>query len=168
MEKSLSIEVRKGATADVEVRAGTIEELILVKDLWSEHYNSQKLNIKLPSDAFELWVASMRPAYGRYTINFVAIAKGRIVGFLSGRVRTMPAYFGGELCGYLTEICIKRQYRRKGIARDLLLTSFEWYKKQGIRRVESSVMIDNHASRKMAESVGLNPEQYLLLWTVES
>jgi ribosomal protein S18 acetylase RimI-like enzyme len=152
---------------DLTVREGTEEELDLIKGLWLDHYRSQKLNITLPPDAFEQWLVSMKPAYGRYTINFVATARGRVVGFLAGRVRTMPSYFGGGVCGYLTEICIERAYRRHGIARKLLLASFEWYKKRGIRRVESSVMIDNHASQKMAMSVGLKPEQYLLIWTAD-
>jgi len=150
------------------VRVGTIEELELIKDLWLEHYRTQKLNISLPPDAFEQWLGTMKPAYGRFTINFVATAGGRIVGFLSGRVRTMPSYFGGGVCGYLTEICVETEYRRHGLARKLLLASFDWYQSQGIRRVESSVMLDNLASQKMAMSVGLNPEQYLLIWTPDS
>jgi GNAT superfamily N-acetyltransferase len=158
----------QAAPADLEVREGTKEELELIKDLWLDHYTTQKLNITLPPDAFEQWMVSMKPAYGRYTINFVATVGGKIVGFLAGRFRTMPSYFGGGLCGYLTEICVQREYRRHGVARKLLLAAFDWYKQQGIRRVESSVMLDNHASQKMAASVGLKPEQYLLIWTADS
>jgi len=156
------------APGDLVIREGTAEELDLIKDLWLDHYQSQKLNITLPPDAFEQWLVSMKPAYGRFTINFVAAAGGKIVGFLAGRVRTMPSYFGGGLCGYLTEICVEPEYRRHGVARKLLLTSFDWYKQHGIRRVESSVMLENHASQKMAMSVGLKPEQYLLIWTADS
>lgn len=158
---------KREATGEVEVRVGTIEELALIKDLWLEHYNSQKLNIKIVPNAFELWLGSMKPTYGRYAINFVAVAKGRMVGFQAGRVRTMPAYFGGGLCGYLTEICVEPKYRRRGVARSLVHAIFEWYKQLGIQRIETAVMVDNHASRKMLESVDFQPEQYLLCWNAE-
>jgi GNAT superfamily N-acetyltransferase len=159
-----------GPTAgDVIVRLGTLNDFPRIEPLWVALYNNQReqrMLVEVPPNGFESWTSSMSAALGRFTSLFIAECEGEVVGFLAGRLRTMPPYFGGHPVGFLSEIFILEQHRKKGIARRLMLTGLEWCRAQHVSRVEAQVLMDNHASRNMCADLGAVEELVQVVWRV--
>jgi len=155
----------------IVVRTGSATDLSRVEPLWValyENQRQQRMLIEVPPDGFKSWHSSMSVAFGRFTSLFIAECQGDLIGFLAGRIRSMPPYFGGHPVGFLSEIFILEEHRKKGIARQLMLAGLEWCKAQQVRRVEAQVLIDNHPSRRMCADLGAVEELVQVVWRVDS
>jgi len=131
-----------------------------------QNQREQRMLVEVPPNGFESWHSSMAVAFGRFTSLFIAESEGELIGFLAGRIRTMPPYFGGYPVGFLSEIYILEQHRKKGIARRLMLAGLEWCRTQQVSRVEAQVLMDNRASRNMCADLGAVEELVQVVWRV--
>ena len=157
------------AASEFTIRSGILDDFQRIEPLWVALYKNQHeqgMLVDVPPNGFESWRSSMSVAYGRFTSVFIAERGHELIGFLAGRIRTMPPYFGGHPVGFLSEIFILKQYRKKGIARRLMLAGLEWCRSQGVTRVEGQVLMDNEASRKMCADLGAVEELVQVVWNV--
>jgi GNAT superfamily N-acetyltransferase len=154
----------------VLVRSGTLDDLPRIESMWVALYNNQReqrMLVEVPPNGFESWSSSMSVAFDRFTSLFIAEYEGELIGFLAGRIRVMPPYFGGKAVGFLSEIFILPQHRKRGIARRLMLAGLEWCKTQQVNRVEAQVLMDNKASRGMCADLGAVEELVQVVWNLD-
>jgi len=103
------------AATDIVIRTGTLDDLSRIEPMWVALYQNQReqrMLVEVPPNGFESWHSSMAVAFGRFTSLFIAESEGELIGFLAGRIRTMPPYFGGYPVGFLSEIYILEQHRK--------------------------------------------------------
>lgn len=121
--------------------------------------------LQLPERAFEAWLKSIQPFLGRFASVVVAEMDGQIVGFVAGRVRTLPPYFGSTTVGAISEVFVSEQYRGHRIGERLLEFALKWYEDQQIARVELQVVSGNPGGIRFYRRLGWHDELHQMVWT---
>jgi len=152
------------------VREASAKELPCLEELWKALYQHQSVHgmqIKVPEAAFVSWVEGLKPVLGRFATVIIAESSGVLVGFLAGRVRMLPPYFGGEQVGFIGEVFVSAKHRSKGIGERMLTAAVEWYRERSIRRVELQVFSKNPRAFAFYERLGRKRELVQLTFDVD-
>jgi ribosomal protein S18 acetylase RimI-like enzyme len=150
------------------VRFATADEIARLEPLWIELYDHQSQHgmlLSLPPTAFDAWTKSIVPSLGRFAVVVVGEQGGKIVGFVAGRIRALPPYFGSGAIGTISEVYVRPQYRSAGIGRRLLARAVDWFSHQQIRRIELQVVAGNPAAVHFYEQLGWHKELVQMVWT---
>jgi ribosomal protein S18 acetylase RimI-like enzyme len=78
----------------------------------------------------------------------VAIRNNEIVGFTIGLIRNAPFYSPHQKIGFVCEMFVETEFRRKGIGKNLSLQLFKWFKRKEIKRIELDVDTKNLKAMK--------------------
>jgi GNAT superfamily N-acetyltransferase len=132
-----------------------------------EHQRAHGMVIELPDGAYQSWAASFQPLLERFTFVFVAAEADSLVGFLAGRMRSLPAHFGGQQVGHFSELFVADSHRRRGIADELLTTGINWFRERGIHRIDLPVLVKNSEARAFYLRHGWVEELVQMVWQEE-
>jgi GNAT superfamily N-acetyltransferase len=152
----------------VEIRLATPDEIPRLEPLWRELYAHQAghgMLLQLPESAFDAWVASIAPFVGRFAVVVVALDGREAVGFVAGRVRSLPPYFGAGQVGAIGEVYVREHHRGGGLGRRLVERAVEWYRENGLSRVELQVVAGNPEAVRFYERIGWTQELVQMVWT---
>jgi GNAT superfamily N-acetyltransferase len=150
------------------LRHANVEELEQIQPLWQALYRHQfehGMLLQLPEGAYDAWLKSIRPFLGRFASVVVAELNGEIVGFVAGRIRTLPPYFGAATIGAISEVFVSDQYRSRGIGQRLLEFALKWFEDQQITRVELQVVAGNPDGIRFYRQLGWHEELLQMVWT---
>ena len=171
--------------ADHLIRHVAEDDWPRLRPLWQrlyEHQRAHGMMLELPSDAFELWRASLQPLLGRFAFVLLAeeqnladgsgltdgpglaVGPGALLGFVAGRVRSQPSYFGGQPAGFVSELFVEEAQRSRGVARALLDESVKWFGERGVGRIELQVLVDNAEAREFYRRRGWKEELVQTVW----
>lgn len=157
----------KGKQASIIVRLAERNELARIEPLWRALYDHQKATgmfLDVPPDAYQHWAASLRPVLGRFACLLVAEREGEIIGFLAGRIRSLPQYFGGYPVGFISEVFVHNSYRNQGVGAELVTGAVGWFAENGITRVELQVIMNNEPARRLYRHLGWREELVQMVW----
>lgn len=152
------------------IRLASGDELARVEPLWLALYEHQRANgmiLELPPNAYEHWAASLKPLLGRFACLLFAESEAQLVGFLVGRVRSLPQYFGGYPVGFISEVFTEDAHRGRGIGSLLVTRAVSWFEQCGITRAELQVIINNEGARKLYRRLGWRDELVQMVWQKE-
>lgn len=152
----------------LEVRLAGADEIRGIEPLWRELYRHQSehgMRLALPDSAFEAWVQSVVPFLGRFSVVVLAVDDGEQAGFVAGRTRTLPPYFGAGQVGAISEVFVGQRWRRLGVGRRLVERTIQWYREQEISRVELQVVSGNPEAVRFYERLGWQQELVQMIWT---
>jgi GNAT superfamily N-acetyltransferase len=144
-------------TGDIHVRLGNADDLARLEAMWLDLYDIQKkqgMQLRIPEDGFQHWANGLRAVLGRFACLFVVEHGSDLVGFLAGRVRTPPPYFGTMPVGFISEIYVKGECRGIGAGSKLIEEASAWFRDQGITRLELQVLSANHNARHVYQKLG--------------
>lgn len=153
--------VERARMEPVLIHEADVAMLERVGPLWTalyEHQSAHGMLVQVPPNGFQLWRDGLRSLLGRFAVVWVAERGGAVVGFLCGRVRVLPSYFGGGNVGFVSDVYVSPECRGGGIGRRLLGTAIEWYEGRGIRRVELQVIAGNPGARELYLDMGWKDE----------
>lgn len=153
--------------SELVLRHAVAEDMARIKPLWHALYQHQfehGMLLRLPEDAFEAWLKSIVPFLGRFASVVVAESGAEIVGFVAGRIRTLPPYFGTATIGTISEVFVSDSLRGGGIGRRLLAFALEWYTAQQITRVELQVVAGNPDGIRFYRQLGWHEELLQMVW----
>jgi len=154
----------------VSIRMGSVDDLETLRSPWQVLYAHQiehGLLVRLPGDAFEKWVASLRGVLGRFACLFIAESGDEPTGFLTGRIRSLPSYYGGDPVGYVSDVYVIPGARGSGTGRQLLTAASHWFHERGIRRMELQVIPGNEQAREFYTALGWKEELLQMVYTIE-
>jgi GNAT superfamily N-acetyltransferase len=116
------------------------------------------MRLQVPPGAFQAWKESLTPVLGRFAQ--VTIAKLEVVpiGFLAGRIRALPPYFGKGQVGTITEVFVTDELRNRRIGRQMLEFATSWYRANGVQRLELQVLAGNPDAVRFYEGLGWKQE----------
>lgn len=157
-------------TAGFSLRMAMAEDLPQLDGLWRALYRQQHetgMLLTVPQDGFDAWVASLSPMLGRFAMVVLAEYEGRIAGFLAGRVRALPAYFGGQPAGFVSDVYVDPDFRRRGIAEAMVHAGIQWFEESGITRIELQVVVANEDARRLYRRLGWKEELLQMVWQNE-
>jgi ribosomal protein S18 acetylase RimI-like enzyme len=152
------------------LRYGTAADLPRVAPLWwafYEHQLAHGMPLPIAEDGFQAWHDSMVAVLGRFAVLVVAESEGAIVGFIAGRVRTIPRHHGGTVAGLLTELYVLGSHRRSRLGRRLLSFAIRWFVDQGITRVEGQVLVANPEAMRLYRELGCYEEFVQILFDTD-
>jgi GNAT superfamily N-acetyltransferase len=149
------------------VRHAVATDLEHVKPLWEALYRHQVehgMLLAMPAEAYVAWEKSILTMLGRFAVLVVAEREGQLVGFVAGRVRTLPPYFGSAVIGTLSEVFVDQAHRTAGIGRQLVALAIEWFGARQITRVELQVVAGNPDAIRFYRQLGWREELLQLVW----
>jgi ribosomal protein S18 acetylase RimI-like enzyme len=151
----------------VEIRLAGGDDLPSVEPMWLALYEHQRANgmiLELPPNAYGHWAASLRPLLGRFACLFLAESEANAVGFLAGRIRSLPQYFGGYPVGFISDVFVSETHRSLGIGGQMVSRAINWFEQSGIARVELQVITNNEGAQKLYRSMGWRDELVQMVW----
>jgi ribosomal protein S18 acetylase RimI-like enzyme len=161
------METEEAMAGEYLVRAGTSADLPRLETHWLALYQHQTSNgmlLAVPADAFHHWTASLAPILERFACLFVAEKERELVGFLAGRIRTLPAYFGGSQTGFISEVYVAERDRGHGLGRKLVQQATGWFQQLGLTRIELQVLMNNTPARELYRRLGWTEELVQMVW----
>ncbi|NHJ02696.1 MAG: GNAT family N-acetyltransferase [Candidatus Heimdallarchaeota archaeon] len=145
-------------TQDVKIRQMTIDDIINVYKLGKQAFIDEKKADK--SYVYSYWslMAVAHITQENIELAYVAETNGRLIGFALGH----PQYEHISDVGYLEWLAVSKEFRRKGIATQLVNHLLAAYKEKGVPKVvtdvkgtneESSTLFQEKLGFKLKESV---------------
>lgn len=74
---------------------------------------------------------------------FIAIEKDKVVGIIVGKIYRTLRVAGYERRGYLSNLYVKPEFRKKGIGGKLFKTAIDWLKKKKSKAVTLEIHTEN-------------------------
>lgn len=152
---------------DIVIRHAAPADLERIQPLWHALYKHQfehGMLLRLPEGAYDAWLQSMLPFLGRFANIVIAELDGEVIGFVAGRIRTLPPYFGSATVGAISEVFVSESRRGGGIGRRILAAALEWFKEQEITRVELQVVAGNPEGIRFYRQLGWHQELVQMVW----
>ena len=85
---------------------------------------------------------------------FVADGDGQLLGYIVAGVSDYPPIYLLKNHGHIGAISVTASARRLGIGTKLLDAALDWFRTQGLQRVECGVAVENPVSRAFWEEMG--------------
>lgn len=145
------------------------EDLLIIKDYYvrlDQYFRSLGMNMPEPEDPGQAWLDSFQRILGKYAMVHIAEMDGEVVGFILGRIKRIPEYWGGVMVGLLSDMFIDKKARRRGVARELLRLAAAWMRERDVHSLEIQVMHENEAAQKLFAEMGFKTEFHSirLMW----
>ena len=97
------------------------------------------------------------------SVLLVAVVADNVVGFIVGEILDEIPVFTLTRYGFLHDLWVEPPFRRRGIARALLIESIAKFKARGISQIRGDTAGKNHESRAMLESLGFHASTILMV-----
>ena len=110
-------------SSEVVIRLGAAEDIARLRPLWEALYVDQQqkgMVLTVPPGAFDAWAAALTPVVNRFGCVALAESSEGLHGFVAGRSRPIPPYFGGGMAGFVSDVFVEVAYRGRGIARGMI------------------------------------------------
>jgi ribosomal protein S18 acetylase RimI-like enzyme len=148
----------------MKVREASMEDIKFIESLsmklmnyhlqFDEYYRSRHENVD-PS-YFERLIKSEDSNL------FVAEDNGIIVGYLAGKIEKRAPVFEVDKRGWIDSAYVLKEYRGRGIGKELTERMLEWFKEKGIKCVEVSVDARNQVGYGLWKSLGFKTWQFVM------
>jgi ribosomal protein S18 acetylase RimI-like enzyme len=145
----------------MEIRPATIQDIPQIALLWqelSQMHAAMEPIWQLEQNAVErheehLKVMMAKDSY----IIIVAEKQNKIVGFSTLSLGKRPDVFLKKLSGSIQDTCVKSEYRKKGIGKELTLRLIKIAKEKGVEMLTLGVAIDNEVGNIFWKEMGFRP-----------
>jgi len=77
------------------------------------------------------------------TLALVAKENQEIIGYAVGRITTLPPFFEHRFRGYIHDVYVRGEFRRRGLGRRLVEEILAWFGRRGVTLVELTVAANN-------------------------
>jgi ribosomal protein S18 acetylase RimI-like enzyme len=159
--------------ADVTVRDATGDDLDRVLDLWAElidlhHDLDGRVWERKPDgkDIFREWLTGAVNDEDRMVL--VAEADGRVVGFINGQSHGSPPPLMDRTTGTIDNLAVDVGFRGKGIGRELIAATRQWFADHGAEDVTVRVAARNTHAVGFYEALGFEHQVFTLWASLES
>jgi ribosomal protein S18 acetylase RimI-like enzyme len=87
----------------------------------------------------------------------VAAADGRIIGYCQGMLEQHPPALAHPQYGQILDFMVTADYRRAGIGEQMFEVLCDWFRREGIRRVEVRHSTANELAARFWPKMGFQP-----------
>ena len=138
-----------------EAVPGDVSEL---KVLWTEfidYHSDLDSDYTRSDDALANWVYYIDTKFDDDLAKIlVAVEDEIVVGYIGAMIRMYPPVWTISKYGYIEEIAVTENFRRKGIASQLLTAAQKWLLSHGTSRIKVNIDSANEASQGFFRSQG--------------
>jgi ribosomal protein S18 acetylase RimI-like enzyme len=93
---------------------------------------------------FEEWLKELMKSDTALVL--VALDRGMVLAYSLSQINQRPPLFDKVDYGYIYDLAVKSEYRRKGIGEKMVDEILGWFKSRWIDRIELMVLSKNHAA----------------------
>jgi len=104
-----------------------------------------------------------RTARGDGGITIVALDDGRMVGYATVFALQQPPFYQVGTVGTISGLMVHRDYRRRGIATQLIRAAKAFFRESGVRYCTVYTAVANEAAIRLYKREGLVPLQTVML-----
>ncbi len=83
-------------------------------------------------------------------------------GYIIGSFHYEAPLFVQHRFGYIADLWSEEAYRTAGVGNQLLAKAYEWFKEQGVNRVQIEVDVKNPGGQKFWEKAGFEPFEIVM------
>ncbi len=127
-------------------------------DLWEELarlHEGLSERFSFAPDVRQKWSRYLRERFAEIrTKLIVAEEDGRIVGFMLCMLEPNVPVYKEKNIGVISDVFVKEERRRKGLAKKMLDTAVAWFRKNRVRTVRLNVAADNLEARAAWRMLG--------------
>lgn len=147
--------------APILARPARVEDTAALKAIWlqfmREHERCDR-SFALADDGLLRWEEMVLELMGRDdTFVFVAQSEQEILGFCLGWTARNPNIYKVVEIGFLSELAVTPQARRKGVGRRLMQQARAWFGRQGLQQFQLSTAVWNDEAQKFWTALGGRP-----------
>jgi len=132
-----------------------------VSDLWlqlAKHHERLSDRFSLALDGRRRWAAYLSEKFSEISTKLiVAEEDGKIVGFMFCLLEPNAPIYKERKIGVISDVYVKEQRRRKGLAKKMFDFAAAWFKKNRVRTVRLNVAADNLEARAAWRMMGFEP-----------
>jgi ribosomal protein S18 acetylase RimI-like enzyme len=145
----------------ITIRQATLSDIPKVVDLWAEHvdfhaaYDAHFTRKQNSEEVFSNYLREQIDNPGLLLL--VAESGAKIVGFLLAELGKYPPCFVQRDYVAISDIAVTKDFRRRGIGRQLLAEAMKWFASKGIDRIETRVATTNPLSTQFWRQMGFSP-----------
>lgn len=142
----------------VTIRPAMLHDAEAIGDLWIElmsFHATLDARFSVPSKGRGQYVRHVRNALRdeNYRV-LVAEADRRLVGFVLGYIGQNPPIFPQERYGFIADLCVTRDCRRRRVGERLVKMLCAWFRERGLRNVQLNVACANPLSQSFWRKMG--------------
>ena len=142
----------------MQIRRATLADLDAIEKLWQEmalfHQNLDSY-FMLNDQADVCHRAYMGELLKDDTRRvFVANDGPNLLGYLMAEINSYPPIYEHTQYGHISALSVTASARRRGIGRQLLEAALDWFREQGLKRVECGVAVENSVSQGFWKDAG--------------
>jgi ribosomal protein S18 acetylase RimI-like enzyme len=145
----------------ITIREAREEDLGAVADLWvqlAKHHQVLSDQFSLAFDGKQKWSGYLRDRFAEISTKLIVAEEDeKIVGFMLCLLEpNVPVYKERKL-GVISDVYVRQERRRKGVAEKMLDSAANWFKKNKVRTVRLNVAADNLVARAAWHMLGFEP-----------
>jgi len=144
------INIRKAHKKDIEILSILWNELILFHKSKNIIFPITQDWKKLKEEELE-WIIE-----SRQVLIYVAEADAKVIGYIRGSIRKIPPLYDIKNEGSIEEIYIMPEYRRRGLATQLVRCIMEDFKEKEVDYIDIHVDQDNDIGQKFWDGLGFS------------
>ncbi len=145
----------------ITIRDAREDDLDGVSDLWEQlagHHEMLSEDFALTSDSKRKWSKYLRDRFREISTKLiVAEEDGQIVAFMLCLLQPNYPIFKDKKIGVISDVYVKQERRRKGLAKKMLDVAVAWFKKNKVRTVRLNVAAANLEARAAWRMLGFDP-----------
>jgi ribosomal protein S18 acetylase RimI-like enzyme len=145
----------------IDVREANDDDLEPVADLWkmlAEYHEELADEFALSWDSRKRWSDYLREKYSEMSTKLiVADEEGELVGFMLCLLSPNVPIYRDRKLGVISDVYVREDLRRKGIAKKMFDMAAEWFAKNRVRSVQLNVAAANLEGRAAWRSLGFEP-----------
>lgn len=142
------VTIRKATTKDYEQLRS------MSTDFLFEEYNRFDKDINREYPRACLPKRLKKNLKSKKVILFIALDKGKAVGFIGGEIEKAYTFWRFKEAGYLFQLYVIPSYRRRGVGKELTKTILNWFKKRKIKWIKLHVYANNPRAHSLYKKLG--------------
>lgn len=132
-----------------------------IANLYTDMYRyfvDHGLMLPLVKNGGKIWLNSLEASIGKANHVIGCFNGDELVAFMHSAVKVLPTYFEGKIVGVIANVYVIPEYRRMGIASELLRRSEAWLYSKKVSSIELQVLAGNELAITFWHDVGFETE----------
>lgn len=141
------------------IRSATIDDVPAVLPMLAktcalhETWDAAKYGLRgHPEQYYEKWLT--RLLHKERSVFLVAEDQGKLVAFLAATVEPEISIYSLQEFAFIHDIWVEPEYRKKGIAPQIIKLSVERFQEMGIKQIRLDTVAANESARRLFKSCG--------------
>jgi ribosomal protein S18 acetylase RimI-like enzyme len=148
-------------TSKIEIREARIGDLGRVVDLWeemAEHHSRLSHHFTVSEDGRERYSKYLARKFSEKSTKLVVATNGHeVIGFMLCMLSPNVPVFKERTVGLVSDVYVLREFRMKGVAKEMLKYGLRWFKKNKVTSVQLNVAAANFEARSAWAQMGFKP-----------